>query len=165
MPDLVCDHRDGLWTYSNGKMSITPVDGYVCSVENNAVPDEDGALFLPFLGACAAKVLLSGNGTFSPLMFVAMTSETPGHPCVALHYSLIFRQLSVDEMTYFFDDYSAVRFRILVGLLSPPPSLQYTSARQKKSPFTAVLALEMKNTDGRPIRNNFLNIKMTVSRL
>ena len=163
VPDLVTSYRNGRWSYSDGKMLIISLRGHSRSANDLEQDDADGALFLPFLVDCLCKTLLAGLGTFNPVEFCKRVQQSPGHSCLSVPPSLLMRKLSVEELTYFFDDWSN---RSATRWMHRPPPQRYTSDTyaERRETFTGLWGVKISNVDKTPLVGNFFVLKMLLSR-
>ena len=163
LPDLETSHRNGRWSYSNGKIRIISLRGHARLERDIDREDSDGFLFLPFLIDCLSKTLLNGGGAFDPIDFCHRVQQSPGHPCLPVPPSLLRRRLIAEELTYFFDDWCN---RSASRMLHRPPPQRYMSATylERTSPFICLWGVKISKVDKTPIANNFFVIKMLLSR-
>ena len=92
------------------------VDGLTCRTCNHSMTSEEGELFLPHIGAILAEHLLvqpDPARMFDAGSFCVQVGQNfCGHPDPDTHRHLRQRRLSVLELTWFWADHSAIRYRL-----------------------------------------------------
>ena len=92
------------------------VDGLACRTCNFALPSYEGQTFLPHVGAVLAEHLLvqpDPARMFDPGTFaVDLAQNFCGHPEPTINSNIRHCRLGVLELTYFWTDHSAIRYRL-----------------------------------------------------